>query len=114
MVVPSDKGEVKMPGCVDQRSCEVGPQRSGSLAFAEFNRTKHAVETRTGIEFPTVLNNTLASDNYRTSEVNVSRFLCVMVFNILFWKKFFEKFIFFVGGTYTTRVLVSVAVYFYY
>ncbi|XP_039051111.1 fatty-acid-binding protein 2-like [Hibiscus syriacus] len=56
LAVPLDNTEVQMPECMDRRPCEVG-QGCGSLSFLDLNRRRHAVEPRTGIEFPTILDN---------------------------------------------------------
>ena len=45
-----------MQECMDRRPCEVGHQGCGSLSFLDLNRTQHAVEPKTAIEFPTILN----------------------------------------------------------
>ncbi|XP_050364363.1 fatty-acid-binding protein 2 [Argentina anserina] len=47
----------------DQRPCEVGRQGCGGLSFPDLDWRKHAVEPRTGIEFPMVLDNILTAGN---------------------------------------------------
>ncbi|KAE8665292.1 Fatty-acid-binding protein 2 [Hibiscus syriacus] len=56
LAVPLDNAEVKMPEYIDRRPCEVG-QECGSLSFLDLNWRRHAVESKTGIEFPTILDN---------------------------------------------------------
>lgn len=53
------------------RSCEIEHQRSSHFSFPDLNWTRHAVEPRTGIEFPTILDNILVGENNSslTSEV---------------------------------------------
>ncbi|CBI20731.3 fatty-acid-binding protein 2 [Vitis vinifera] len=55
------------------RSCEIEHQRSSHFSFPDLNWTRHAVEPRTGIEFPTILDNILVGENNSslTSEVLV-------------------------------------------
>ncbi|GMJ07565.1 fatty-acid-binding protein 2 [Hibiscus trionum] len=62
LAVPLDNTEVQMLECIDRRPCEVG-QGCGSLSFLDLNRRRHAVEPRTGIEFPTILDNMLDTQN---------------------------------------------------
>ncbi|XP_031287058.1 fatty-acid-binding protein 2 [Pistacia vera] len=73
MAVPLDAMDVRMHECLDQRPCEIEPQRCGSLSFPNLNRRRHAVEPRTGIEFPVILDNILDTGNNSslTSEVLV-------------------------------------------
>lgn len=72
MAVPLDATDVRMHDCVEQRRCEVEPQHCGSLSFSNLNRRRHAVEPRTGIEFPVILDNMLDTghNSSLTSEVN--------------------------------------------
>ncbi|KAK8974931.1 hypothetical protein V6N11_066472 [Hibiscus sabdariffa] len=62
LAVPLDNTEVQIPECMDRRPCEVG-QGCGSLSFLDLNWRRHAVEPRTGIEFPTILDNILDTQN---------------------------------------------------
>ncbi|KAK8602407.1 hypothetical protein V6N12_052215 [Hibiscus sabdariffa] len=62
LAVPLDNTEVQMPECMDRRPCEVG-QGCGSMSFLDLNWRRHAVEPRTGIEFPTILDNILDTPN---------------------------------------------------
>ncbi|KAJ0091635.1 hypothetical protein Patl1_13751 [Pistacia atlantica] len=55
MAIPLDAMDVRMHECLDQRPCEIEPQRCGSLSFPNLNRRRHAVEPRTGIEFPVLV-----------------------------------------------------------
>ena len=63
LAVPLENMEVQMQECMDRRPCEVGHQGCGSLSFLDLNWTQHAVEPRTGIEFPTILDNILDRQN---------------------------------------------------
>ena len=63
---------------MDQRPCEVGRQGCAGLPFPNLDWRIHAVEPRTGIEFPLVLDNILTAGNnsslnseVRTSESSV-------------------------------------------
>ncbi|XP_050215513.1 fatty-acid-binding protein 2 [Mercurialis annua] len=71
--VPLENSEVKLHGSVDQKPCEVDRHGCSSLSFPELNWTRHAVEPRTGIEFPMILDNMLATGEKSnlTSEVLV-------------------------------------------
>ncbi|GMI97871.1 fatty-acid-binding protein 2 [Hibiscus trionum] len=62
LAVPLDNTEVQMPEYIDRRPCEVG-QGCGSLSFLDLNWRRQAVEPRTGIEFPTILDNILDTHN---------------------------------------------------
>ncbi|XP_012487113.1 fatty-acid-binding protein 2 isoform X1 [Gossypium raimondii] len=55
--VPRENTDVEMQEHKDRRACEVGHQGYGSPSFLDSNWTQHAVEPRTGIEFPTTLDN---------------------------------------------------------
>ncbi|KAG4190204.1 hypothetical protein ERO13_A07G019100v2 [Gossypium hirsutum] len=55
--VPRENTDVQMQERKDRRACEVGHQGYGSPSFLDLNWTQHAVEPRTGIEFPTTLDN---------------------------------------------------------
>ncbi|KDP34018.1 hypothetical protein JCGZ_07589 [Jatropha curcas] len=73
LAVPFESGDVQVHESIDQRPCEVERQRCSGLSFPELNWTRHAVEPKTGIEFPVILNNILAGENKSslTSEVLV-------------------------------------------
>ena len=51
------------------RPCEVEHHRSALFPFPDLNWTRHAVEPRTGIEFPTILDDMLVGENDSNSEV---------------------------------------------
>ncbi|KAH1131812.1 hypothetical protein J1N35_003190 [Gossypium stocksii] len=55
--VPRENTDVQMQERKDRRACEVGHQGYGSPSFLDLNWTQHAVKPRTGIEFPTTLDN---------------------------------------------------------
>ncbi|XVE53830.1 hypothetical protein DITRI_Ditri03aG0033400 [Diplodiscus trichospermus] len=61
--VQVENTEVQMQEYMDRRPCEVGHQGCGSLSCLDSNWTRHAVEPRTGIEFPTILDNILDRQN---------------------------------------------------
>ncbi|EOY30062.1 Chalcone-flavanone isomerase family protein isoform 3 [Theobroma cacao] len=63
LAVPLENTEVQTQECMDQRRCDVGLQGCGSLSFLDLNWTRHAVEPRTGIEFPMILDNILDRQN---------------------------------------------------
>ncbi|PON39631.1 Chalcone isomerase [Trema orientale] len=58
LAVPLENSEVMV-----QRSCEVEHQGRAGLSFPDLNWRRHAVEPRTGIEFPFILHNILAGEN---------------------------------------------------
>lgn len=62
------------------RSCEVEHQRATHFAFPDLYWTRHAVESRTGIEFPTILDDTIVGENNSNPEVflNSKPFLLLM------------------------------------
>ncbi|TYJ29738.1 hypothetical protein E1A91_A06G087200v1 [Gossypium mustelinum] len=62
LAVPLDNTELQMQELMDRRPCEVG-QGCGSLSFLDLNRRRLAIEPRTGIEFPTILDNMLDTQN---------------------------------------------------
>ncbi|XVF35257.1 hypothetical protein REPUB_Repub18cG0129900 [Reevesia pubescens] len=55
--------KAQMQEYMNRRPCEVGHQGCCSLSFLDLNWTRHAVEPRTGIEFPTILDNILDRQN---------------------------------------------------
>ncbi|XWS70173.1 hypothetical protein CRYUN_Cryun03dG0026000 [Craigia yunnanensis] len=63
LAFPLENTEVQMQEYMDRRPCEVGHQGCGCLSFLDLNWTRHAVEPRTGIEFPTILDNILDRQN---------------------------------------------------
>ncbi|CAL0322686.1 unnamed protein product [Lupinus luteus] len=56
---PLQNPDVQMHGSIDQIHMEVDSQGCPRLSVSELNMTKSAVETKTGIEFPVVLDNVL-------------------------------------------------------
>ncbi|XP_021890735.1 fatty-acid-binding protein 2 isoform X2 [Carica papaya] len=71
LAVPLEKTDVQMHECVDQRPCEVGHHGCGGLSFVDLNWTRHAVEPRTGIEFPMILDQFLDAENASSSDSEV-------------------------------------------
>lgn len=59
---PLQNPDVKMYGAIDQMSKEVEGQGCPFLSFIELSQTKPAVEPKTGIEFPLVLDNIFAGE----------------------------------------------------
>lgn len=57
---------------MDQRPCEVGRQGCAGLPFPNLDWRIHAVEPRTGIEFPMVLDNILTAGNNSSLSSEVS------------------------------------------
>lgn len=77
LAVPLDNAEIQMHESMGRSPCEVESHRCGALSFPDLSRTRHAVEPRTGIEFPMILDNVIDGENYSssTSEVN-NKILC--------------------------------------
>ncbi|XP_043811375.1 fatty-acid-binding protein 2 isoform X2 [Manihot esculenta] len=73
LAVPLENGDGQVQRSIDQRPCEVGPHGCSGFSFPDLNWTRHAVEPRTGIEFPVILDNILAEEHKSslTSEVLV-------------------------------------------
>ncbi|KAL6965704.1 hypothetical protein U1Q18_036760 [Sarracenia purpurea var. burkii] len=71
--VPLENTDMQIQRCMDKGPCEVEDHGCADLSFPELNWTRHAVEPRTGIEFPTILDNFLAGEQNSnlTSEVLV-------------------------------------------
>ncbi|KAF9680936.1 hypothetical protein SADUNF_Sadunf06G0173400 [Salix dunnii] len=71
LTIPRENGDVPVHTSPGQRPCEV--ERSGcpGLLFPDLNWTRHAVEPRTGIEFPMLLDNILAGQNRSRSPSEV-------------------------------------------
>ena len=63
LAVPLENTEVQMQQRICRRPCEVGHQERGSLSFLDLNWTQLAVEPRTSIEFPAILDNILDRQN---------------------------------------------------
>ncbi|KAF8401092.1 hypothetical protein HHK36_014395 [Tetracentron sinense] len=60
---PREHVDVQIHGHMDQIPCEDKSGGCGGLSFPDINWTRHAVEPRTGIKFPTVLDNIFAGAN---------------------------------------------------
>jgi hypothetical protein len=76
LAIPLENGDVQVHASIDQRPCEVEHCGCPGLSFSDLNWTRHAVEPRTGIEFPMFLDNIVAGQERSrlTSEVDVSKF----------------------------------------
>ncbi|KAL4650607.1 hypothetical protein ACB092_01G099600 [Castanea dentata] len=62
LAVPMESTDLQVHGGIDQRPCKVENQRCMDLSFPDLNMTRHAVEPRTGIEFPMILDNILTGE----------------------------------------------------
>ncbi|KAL0016639.1 hypothetical protein SO802_003708 [Lithocarpus litseifolius] len=62
LAVPMESTGLQVHGGIDQRPCKVENQRCMDLSFPDLNLTRHAVESRTGIEFPMILDNILTGE----------------------------------------------------
>ncbi|PNS92694.1 hypothetical protein POPTR_018G048500v4 [Populus trichocarpa] len=73
LAIPLENGDVQVHASIDQRPCEVEHCGCPGLSFSDLNWTRHAVEPRTGIEFPMFLDNIVAGQERSrlTSEVLV-------------------------------------------
>jgi hypothetical protein len=73
LAVSLENTDVQVNGYMDQRPCEVENQRCGDLSFPDLIFTRHAVEPRTGIEFPMIRDTILAGEKSSSlsSEVNI-------------------------------------------
>ncbi|KAH9805012.1 Fatty-acid-binding protein 2 [Citrus sinensis] len=71
LAVPLDNAEIQMHESMGRSPCEVESHRCGALSFPDLSRTRHAVEPRTGIEFPMILDNVIDGENYSSSTSEV-------------------------------------------
>lgn len=73
LAVQMDSSAVESQSGEDQRPCEVSHGACDNSFFQNLNWSRHAVEARTGIEFPTILDNLIAGERNSsfTSEVLV-------------------------------------------
>ncbi|GMP83996.1 hypothetical protein CsSME_00037706 [Camellia sinensis var. sinensis] len=71
--VPLENTDMRIQRCIDEIPCDIEHQGCGDFSFPDLNWTRYSVEPRTGIEFPTILDNILAGGNNSslTSEVLV-------------------------------------------
>lgn len=63
IAVPLENSELQVHGCMDQNPCEVAYRTHAGLTFPDVNWTRHAIEPKTGIEFPVILDNILSAEN---------------------------------------------------
>lgn len=82
LAVPLEKTDVQMHECVDQRPCEVGHHGCGGLSFVDLNWTRHAVEPRTGIEFPMILDQFLDAENASSSDSEVKAVISLLFMDV--------------------------------
>ena len=70
---PLENTEVPMHEGKDRIPCDVKKRGCAQLYFPELKLEKHAVEPKTGIEFPVILNNVAdgEQDNSSNNEVNI-------------------------------------------
>jgi len=87
---PLQSPDMQMYGTIDQVPKEVECQGCPFLSYLELNQAKPAVEPKTGIEFPLVLDNIFAGEKDFGFNSEVKYFVC----KVLFW--FFWAFCFFV------------------
>nr|DAD49105.1 TPA_asm: hypothetical protein HUJ06_019042 [Nelumbo nucifera] len=71
--VPVENTDVEISGHMNQRSCADEHQGCAGFSFLDMNWSRDTVEPRTGVKFPTVLDNILAGEKRYTlpSEVTV-------------------------------------------
>ncbi|KAJ6758389.1 FATTY-ACID-BINDING PROTEIN 2 [Salix koriyanagi] len=79
LAIPLENGDVQVHAPIDQRPCEVEHHGCSGLSFSDLNWTRHAMEPKTGIEFPMFLDNILSGQegSRLTSECSI-RFLLVL------------------------------------
>ncbi|CAK9153053.1 unnamed protein product [Ilex paraguariensis] len=72
LAIPLENCDIETKRCMNQRLCDVEHGECSDLSFRNLNWT-HAVEPRTGIEFPTILENILSAENHSkfSSEVGM-------------------------------------------
>ncbi|XP_052289668.1 fatty-acid-binding protein 2 isoform X2 [Citrus sinensis] len=71
LAIPLENAEIQMHESMGRSPCEVESHRCGALSFPDLSRTRHAVEPRTGIEFPMILDNVIDGENYSSSTSEV-------------------------------------------
>ncbi|KAK6912880.1 Glycoside hydrolase family 9 [Dillenia turbinata] len=71
LAVPLEHASIQLHGSMDQCPCNVDNQGCAGLPLPELTWKQHAVEPRTGIEFPTVLDNILVGQDNPTSTSEV-------------------------------------------
>lgn len=57
---PLESTDMRIQRCMNESPCEVEPHGCADLSLPDLNWTRHAVEPRTGIKFPKLLDNLLA------------------------------------------------------
>lgn len=72
LAVQLDGGAMETQSGEDQQPCEVEHRGCDNSFFQNLDWSRHAIEPRTGIEFPTILDNLIAGEKNSnfTSEVN--------------------------------------------
>lgn len=63
LAVSHENGNAVVERSLNHSPCEVEQRSCGDLYYGNFNCTAHAVEPRTGIEFPTILDNIFGGSN---------------------------------------------------
>lgn len=73
LAAPLENKDTQMCGCIDQMLCEVEDQGCNGFSLSDLIWTRHAVEPRTGIEFPVILDNIVSGEDNSslTSEILV-------------------------------------------
>lgn len=76
---PLESTDMRIQRCMNESPCEVEPHGCADLSLPDLNWTRHAVEPRTGIKFPKVLDNLLAGGKNTNimSEVYIENFKLV-------------------------------------
>lgn len=74
IAVPLENNELQVHGCMDQKPCEVAYRAHAGLTLADVNWTRHAIEPKTGIEFPMILGNILSGENNSSLSSEVSAY----------------------------------------
>ncbi|XP_059662052.1 fatty-acid-binding protein 2 isoform X2 [Cornus florida] len=63
LAVPLENSDTQMQRGMDQSPCQVEHGGCSDISFLDLNWTRHAVEPRTGIAFPTIIDNIFARES---------------------------------------------------
>lgn len=77
---PSECTDMRIQRCMNKSPCEVERHGCADLSLPDLNWTRHAVEPRTGIKFPKLLDNILAGgkNTNKMSEVCIENFMFLL------------------------------------
>lgn len=77
---PLESNNMRIQRCMNESPCEVERHGCADLSLPDLNWTRHAVEPRTGIKFPKLLDNILAGGKNanKMSEVYIENFILVL------------------------------------